>query len=158
MTPEEILARVNFHGCGAFHDSFFPWLINQPPPNLAKVGDRIEIDAPVRHMKVRCRRVAVQAAPVGNDELVLERVEFLPGAALPFSLQWPNLTPAAAEQTLGNDTAAGGNAISYFLPDFLVLALHFTPAGVGLEKVIGARLGAVRDWKRFGTDQAVARI
>ena len=79
-----------------------------------------------------------------------DTVEFRPEAALPFGLSWSNETPEHAETVLGDDTSAPGERMSFFLDDFLVLALHFRRGLVGLDKVIAVRVGAERDWRRRG--------
>jgi len=143
MLADEIAAHVHGYRAGGFMRDLFEWATDTWPPAPTSPRARFVVEAIDRHLRLTFHRVAPLPDFGEGDELVLNQVEFMPGAALPFKLSWSTQTRQSAASALGSDTAEGGNglAVSFFQPDGRVVALHFLAGGVGLERVHVVRVG-----------------
>jgi len=149
MTPDEIMRHVNYFNNGAFCDALFEWAgIAWPVPD-PQIDSNFVIESHLRHLTFHLNRIAFppesRLLKDWND-VVLQKVQFDAMAALPFGLTAMKETPETATVTLGTDTFAVDQHVTYFMPDGLAVGVEFKSGMIGIKEVIVGRLGFPLDW------------
>jgi hypothetical protein len=150
MNPDDIASRVGCFGMGVFCHDLFDWFGVGWPRALTEPRERFELISSVRLITLKLYRLALTGAQHEWDNIVIEGATFAAGAAMPFKLATQNETPASAIGKLSSDTFAAQTKISHFMPDGRVVALHFKPGMIGLDRAIVVRLGGALDWRQRG--------
>ena len=145
MRPEDLLGSVNVIGKSALLREVsnalrldWPW-----PPSPPR--QRFELLSPWRGLNLTVFRMEPRAGFRDADDLVICQIEFRRHVDLPLGLDWGRETHATATKKLGDNISASRDAVSYFQPDGSVFCLYFLIGGVGLERVLFAKLGQARD-------------
>lgn len=147
MLAEDIATRVGYFGMGDYI-SHFGWLTAALTSRQSVSLERFVVPPPVGLPSLMVFRVAKDKDwALQWDNVAIARVEFPKGSLLPFHLVWHSETVEGAASKLSTDKFLAGSKVSYFMPEDLVISLHFVPNLVGLERVIAARLGPARDWR-----------
>ena len=148
MNPDDIALRVGYFGMGVFCHDLFNWLGAGWPEALTEPRERFEIVSSVRLITLKLYRLALSDVQHEWDNIVVEGATFEAGAVMPLKLATRTETPAGAIAKLSSDTFAVQTKISHFMPDGRVVALHFKPGMIGLDRAIVVRLGGALDWRQ----------